>query len=185
VKIITSTATLELLVKLTDDCFLVVIYPQYCHVLHLRNTIYWLPNILVKLDQLKRQNHWMSIVPLNLLVPKTTRTLVKQNKKAKICFVIHIAGEKKLLFYIYFVIVKQKFINGSLITTSTMIGGPFPLESSPIISWARACKAWLEDVVCLLTTASRRAGSSLRRAQLWGPTLDDEHQGVRDHHRKS
>ena len=45
------------------------------------------------------------------------RSLVKQNKKAKICFVIHIAGEKKLLFYIYFVIVKQKIINGPLITT--------------------------------------------------------------------
>jgi hypothetical protein len=44
-------------------------------------------------------------------------SLVKQNKKAKICFVIHIAGEKKLLFYIYFVIVKQVFINGPLITT--------------------------------------------------------------------
>ena len=35
-------------------------------------------------------------------------SLVKQNKKAKICFVIHIAGEKKLLFCIYAVIVKQK-----------------------------------------------------------------------------
>ena len=48
------------------------------------------------------------------------RSLVKQNKKAKICFVIHIAGEKKLLFYIYSVIVKQKFINGpqSLLTVS-------------------------------------------------------------------
>ncbi len=34
-------------------------------------------------------------------------SLVKQNKKAKICFVIHIAGERKLFFYIY-VIVKQK-----------------------------------------------------------------------------
>jgi len=42
---------------------------------------------------------------------------MKQNKKAKFCFVIHIAGEKKLLFYICFVIVKQKFINGPLITT--------------------------------------------------------------------
>ena len=29
--------------------------------------------------------------------------LMKQNKKAKICFVILIAGEKKLLFYFYFV----------------------------------------------------------------------------------
>ena len=29
------------------------------------------------------------------------RSLVKQNKKAKICFVIHIAGERKLFFYIY------------------------------------------------------------------------------------
>ena len=44
-------------------------------------------------------------------------SLVKQNKKAKIFFVIHIAGEKKILFYIYFVIVKQKFVNGPLITT--------------------------------------------------------------------
>jgi hypothetical protein len=44
-------------------------------------------------------------------------SLVKQNKKAKICFVIHIAGEKKILFSVYFVIVKQKFINGPLITT--------------------------------------------------------------------
>jgi hypothetical protein len=48
-------------------------------------------------------------------------SLVKQNKKAKICFVIHIAGEKKLLFYIYFVIVKQKFINGPLITTGSAV----------------------------------------------------------------
>ncbi len=45
--------------------------------------------------------------------------VVKKNKKAKICFVIHIAGEKKLFFYIYFVIVKQKFIKGPLITTIT------------------------------------------------------------------
>jgi hypothetical protein len=45
---------------------------------------------------------------------------VKQNKKAKICFVIHIAGEKKLLFYFYFVIVKQNFINGPLITTLSL-----------------------------------------------------------------
>ena len=44
-------------------------------------------------------------------------SLVKQNKKAKICFIIHIAGEKKILIYIYFVIVKQKFVNGLLITT--------------------------------------------------------------------
>ncbi len=36
-------------------------------------------------------------------------SLVKQNKKAKICFVIYIAGKKKLLFYIYAVIVKQNF----------------------------------------------------------------------------
>ena len=40
-------------------------------------------------------------------------SLVKKNKKAKICFVIHIAGERKLLFYIYDVIVKQKCINGA------------------------------------------------------------------------
>jgi len=33
---------------------------------------------------------------------------VKQNKKGKIYFVIYIAGEKKLMFYIYAVIVKQK-----------------------------------------------------------------------------
>jgi len=47
-------------------------------------------------------------------------SLVKQNKKAKICFAIHMAREKKLLFYIYFVIVKQKFINGLLITTLSL-----------------------------------------------------------------
>ena len=35
-------------------------------------------------------------------------SLVKQNKKAKICFVIHIAGERKLFLYIYAVIVKPK-----------------------------------------------------------------------------
>jgi hypothetical protein len=46
-------------------------------------------------------------------------SLVKQNIKGKICFVIHIAGEKKLLFYIYFVIVKQEIINGLLTTTYT------------------------------------------------------------------
>jgi hypothetical protein len=44
-------------------------------------------------------------------------SLVKQKIKGKICFVIHIAEEKKLLFYFYFVIVKQKFKNGPLITT--------------------------------------------------------------------
>ncbi len=32
---------------------------------------------------------------------------MKQKKKGKICFVIHIAGKKKLLFYIYDVIVKR------------------------------------------------------------------------------
>ena len=35
-------------------------------------------------------------------------SLVKQNKKAKIYAVFCFAGEKKLLFYIYAVIVKQK-----------------------------------------------------------------------------
>ena len=38
---------------------------------------------------------------------------MKQNKKAKICFVIYIAGKKKLLFYIYAVIVKQKIYKRS------------------------------------------------------------------------
>jgi hypothetical protein len=38
---------------------------------------------------------------------------VKQNKKAKICFVICFAGKKKLLFYIYAVIVKQKIYKRS------------------------------------------------------------------------
>ena len=50
-------------------------------------------------------------------------SLMKQNKKAKICFVIHIAGEKKLLFYFYFVIVKQKIKNGALITTCVYLVG--------------------------------------------------------------
>ena len=36
--------------------------------------------------------------------------LMKLKKKAKFCFVIYIAGEKKLLFYVYAVIVKQKFL---------------------------------------------------------------------------
>jgi hypothetical protein len=35
-------------------------------------------------------------------------SLLKQNKKAKICFVICFAGKQNLLFYIYAVIVKQK-----------------------------------------------------------------------------
>ena len=38
---------------------------------------------------------------------------MKQKQKAKICFVIYIAGEKKLLFYIYAVIVKQIFYKRS------------------------------------------------------------------------
>jgi hypothetical protein len=40
-------------------------------------------------------------------------SLMKQNKKAKICFVICFAGKKKILFYIYAVIVKQKFYKRS------------------------------------------------------------------------
>ena len=39
--------------------------------------------------------------------------LMKLKKKAKFCFVIYIAGEKKLLFYIYAVIVKQKIYKRS------------------------------------------------------------------------
>jgi hypothetical protein len=38
---------------------------------------------------------------------------MKQNKKAKICFVICFAGKKKLLFYIYAVIVKQNLYKRS------------------------------------------------------------------------
>ena len=44
-------------------------------------------------------------------------SLVKQNKKAKICFVIYIAGKRKLFFYINAVIVKQNFYNGPVTTT--------------------------------------------------------------------
>jgi hypothetical protein len=40
-------------------------------------------------------------------------SLMKQNKKAKICFVICFAGKKNLLFYIYAVIVKQKIYKRS------------------------------------------------------------------------
>jgi hypothetical protein len=40
-------------------------------------------------------------------------SLMKQNKKAKICFVMCFAGKKKLLFYIYAVIVKQKIYKRS------------------------------------------------------------------------
>ncbi len=39
--------------------------------------------------------------------------LMKQKNKGKICFVVHIAGKKKLLFYIYAVIVKQKIYKRS------------------------------------------------------------------------
>ena len=39
-------------------------------------------------------------------------SLVKQNKKAKICFVIHIAGKRFLYIYIYDVINGNFFING-------------------------------------------------------------------------
>jgi hypothetical protein len=38
---------------------------------------------------------------------------LKQNKKGKNCFVICFAGKKKLLFYIYAVIVKQNFYKRS------------------------------------------------------------------------
>jgi hypothetical protein len=44
-------------------------------------------------------------------------SLVKQNKKAKNYAVFCFAGKKKLLFYIYAVIVKQKIYNAPLITT--------------------------------------------------------------------
>ena len=40
---------------------------------------------------------------------------MQQKQKAKICFVIYIAGNR--FFFIYDVIVKQFFINGPLITT--------------------------------------------------------------------
>ena len=46
---------------------------------------------------------------------------MKQNKKAQICFVIHIAGEKKNIIYFYFLVVKQKFKNGPVITTHTYL----------------------------------------------------------------
>jgi hypothetical protein len=40
-------------------------------------------------------------------------SLVKQNKKGKNCAVFCFAGTKKLLFYIYAVIVKQNFYKRS------------------------------------------------------------------------
>ena len=40
-------------------------------------------------------------------------SVMKQNKKAKICFVIYIAEKRKLFFYIYAVIVKQKIYKRS------------------------------------------------------------------------
>jgi hypothetical protein len=40
-------------------------------------------------------------------------SLVKQNKKGKKCAVFGFAGKKKLLFYIYAVIVKQKIYKRS------------------------------------------------------------------------
>ena len=41
-------------------------------------------------------------------------------------------------------------------------------QRARLIAWARAYKAWLEDMSCLLT------------AQLRGPRLDDDYQGVLD-----
>jgi hypothetical protein len=51
-------------------------------------------------------------------------SLMKQNKKAKICFVICFAGKKKLLFYIYAVIVKQKIYKRSSNYYSQVIVSP-------------------------------------------------------------
>ncbi len=45
-------------------------------------------------------------------------SLVKQNKKAKICFVIYIAGERKIFFYICDVITSPEKEKALLITTS-------------------------------------------------------------------
>ena len=50
-KIITSIATLLLLLNDTLIYHEVVIYPQYCHVLHLRSTISTFPNTLKKLGR--------------------------------------------------------------------------------------------------------------------------------------
>ncbi len=43
-----------------------------------------------------------------------------KKKRGKICFVIYIARERKLLFFIYEVIVKQKIKNGLLIATAVL-----------------------------------------------------------------
>jgi hypothetical protein len=86
-------------------------------------------------------------------------SLVKQNKKAKLCFVIHIAGEKKLLFYIYFVIVKQKFINGALITTMDFMesAGVFRGRAIPKGATIRHSVSPLEFKRILAWMASRKA----------------------------
>jgi hypothetical protein len=42
---------------------------------------------------------------------------MKQKQQGKICFIIYIAGERKLFFFIYEVFVKQKKENALLITT--------------------------------------------------------------------
>ena len=49
---------------------------------------------------------------------------MKQNKKAKISAVFCFAGKKKLLFYIYAVIVKQNFYKRATIQQLTYDGNP-------------------------------------------------------------
>ena len=55
----------------------------------------------------------MCIITMSVRGVYRFSSLVKQNKKAKICFVIYIAGKRKLFFYIYAVIVKQKIYKRS------------------------------------------------------------------------
>ena len=102
---------------------------------------------------------------------------MKQNEKAKICFVIHIAGEKKILFYIYFVIVKQKFINAPLITTYTLHPTPYTLH--PTVPMPLAClRHW--GLVHTLTwlrslSPSRLRGSPYLDARLFVEVVEGLH----------
>jgi hypothetical protein len=67
-------------------------------------------------------------------------SLMKQNKKAKICFVICFAGKKKLLFYIYAVIVKQIFYKRSSNYYSLTYEWQDNDEVKHVTTWSKAVR---------------------------------------------
>ncbi len=80
---------------------------------------------------------------------------MKQNKKAEIWFVIHIAGERKLLFYIYAVIVKQIFYKRSTNYYSRVVAVKVHAELFAAALSKLAIKAWLADVGLMVPSHER------------------------------